>query len=129
MTHDQPFCDNSHRRRHWESGPTNGPHVAPPPPPETSDAAPTSVVAREDASPLLSRHIRVYDSDRRPLVEAGQVLLCRCGQSANKPFCDGSHVRVGFCSRTPDLAADRLEAESPEGFESNPDAARPDADG
>ena len=28
--------------------------------------------------------------------DSGTVFLCRCGQSATKPFCDGTHAGVNF---------------------------------
>ena len=30
------------------------------------------------------------------LEEGREVSLCRCGGSVNKPFCDGTHSRIGF---------------------------------
>ena len=35
-------------------------------------------------------------SDGKPITVEGEVLLCRCGGSKNKPFCDGSHKQYGF---------------------------------
>jgi len=28
--------------------------------------------------------------------DGASVVLCRCGRSLNKPYCDGTHTRVGF---------------------------------
>jgi len=34
--------------------------------------------------------------DGTPYPVRNRVTLCRCGNSANKPFCDGSHIKAGF---------------------------------
>jgi len=36
------------------------------------------------------------DGNRYDLTGKPAFSLCRCGASANKPFCDGSHNRIGF---------------------------------
>ena len=43
-------------------------------------------------------------ADGKVLESSGTVALCRCGDSKNKPFCDGTHVAKGF---TDDKAPDR----------------------
>jgi CDGSH-type Zn-finger protein len=55
-------------------------------------------------TPLSNGPIRIegeftiHDSEGAQFGLAGRTVisLCRCGQSANKPFCDGSHARTGF---------------------------------
>ena len=41
--------------------------------------------------------VRIVDWNGSPYTVARQpAALCRCGASANKPFCDGTHSREGF---------------------------------
>lgn len=45
----------------------------------------------ETGGKFTYRHGEVVETVEKP-----RVFLCRCGQSANKPFCDGAHKTVGF---------------------------------
>lgn len=125
LSRNQPFCDNSHRRRGWTSGPTSEPNNTLPEPRDGADDEPTRVTALQDKSLDLRGHLKIYHSDGRPLAEAGRVLLCRCGQSRNKPFCDTSHEDADFRTRAPEIEHERLEAETPAAFTPNPQVPDP----
>ncbi len=47
---------------------------------------------------LVSGTVQVVNAEGQPIaVQPGpRVALCRCGHSAKKPFCDGSHKTSGF---------------------------------
>ena len=56
------------------------------------------IQVRENGPNKITGPITIVDAAGREFVlpEGSAVALCRCGQSANKPFCDASHKRVGF---------------------------------
>ncbi|MCQ6279338.1 CDGSH iron-sulfur domain-containing protein [Bacillus sp. EB600] len=50
-----------------------------------------------DNGPLVvTGDIHLIDSGGNEYTKKEKIFLCRCGQSSNKPFCDGTHKKVGF---------------------------------
>ena len=59
---------------------------------------------------IVDGPVRLIDADGKeyPGLAGRKIALCRCGASTNKPFCDGTHSKVGFA------AAERAVPESRE---------------
>ena len=80
----KPFCDNSHEdagfKEHGAVGETGEP---------VDSGGPLRIGKAPNGPLLFSGNFSIVSSGAR-------VALCRCGQSNNKPFCDGEHKKVGF---------------------------------
>ena len=68
--------------------------------PDPAGQADVTITVRDDGNLRVAGPVTILDGEGNALeVEAGRpVFLCRCGGSASKPFCDGSHRTNGFRS-------------------------------
>ena len=57
---------------------------------------------------IVKGDVELKDSDGNSYPAEKRMALCRCGASTDKPFCDGTHSRIGF------QAAERAVPESKE---------------
>lgn len=56
-------------------------------------------IKASDNGPLrVKGSIELMDGEGNLMETKEEFALCRCGQSKNKPFCDGSHASTGFTS-------------------------------
>jgi CDGSH-type Zn-finger protein len=64
---------------------------------------PAKITINNNGSIKIDGEFSIYDQEGKPFDLAGRTTigLCRCGQSQNKPFCDGSHRVAGFESVCP----------------------------
>jgi CDGSH-type Zn-finger protein len=81
------------------------------------EALTPGIQSAPDGPYLLTNVPRLTDWLGVSLEPLPQAALCRCGASALKPWCDGSHSVIGFsAAKAPDRVADRLDAYQGQGI-------------
>jgi CDGSH-type Zn-finger protein/uncharacterized Fe-S cluster protein YjdI len=91
----KPYCDGSHHEIGFAA-------TGEPPTGKTDMLAVRDGVLAIDPQtngPLRVRgNLEIVSGTGRALARVTSAYLCRCGGSANKPFCDGTHAKIGFKS-------------------------------
>lgn len=89
----KPFCDNSHQdsgfRATGEPASVDAPALA-------QRNGVLEIKPKPNGPLIVNGPVELCSGTGRAVTRAEQLFLCRCGGSANKPFCDGSHKRNGF---------------------------------
>lgn len=89
----KPFCDGAHAAAGF---------VATGEPPAKEFAAldvrngPVNIQPQPNGSLMVTGNLEIVSGTGRTVNKVTKTWLCRCGHSANKPYCDGSHKAAGF---------------------------------
>jgi CDGSH-type Zn-finger protein len=93
LSKNKPYCDHSHAEGQFHA-------TGEPPTKETPALAvrngPLIVTPTKDGPLQVEGALEICAASGRTVSRETKTWLCRCGHSANKPFCDGSHKKAGF---------------------------------
>jgi CDGSH-type Zn-finger protein len=69
---------------------------------DAASAGPVTVTACANGPLIVRGDVDLVDEHGDPLeAHRRTIALCRCGASAIRPFCDGSHKAIGFRTEPP----------------------------
>ncbi len=54
-----------------------------------------NIKVRDNGPLIVEGEFTLTDASGEP-IEVRKAALCRCGGSTTKPFCDGTHSKIGF---------------------------------
>lgn len=89
----KPFCDGSHNAAGFTA--SGEPVTAKSDPLPTRDG-PLHVTPTPNGPLQVQGNVEICSGTGRTINRVSTTFLCRCGGSSNKPYCDGTHARIGF---------------------------------
>ncbi|MFN0299920.1 MAG: CDGSH iron-sulfur domain-containing protein [Burkholderiales bacterium] len=89
----KPFCDGSHAAANFIA---TGEVPAKDSTPLATRNGPLAIKPATNGPLLVSGPVEVVTGTGKTVNRSTGAAFCRCGQSANKPYCDGTHAKVGF---------------------------------
>ncbi|MCC7542593.1 MAG: CDGSH iron-sulfur domain-containing protein [Deltaproteobacteria bacterium] len=92
-SHNKPFCDGSHTSAGFAA--TGEPATETSAPLDVRDG-PVTITPRPNGPLVVRGNIEITTGTGRTVHRVTKTVLCRCGHSSKKPYCDGTHARVGF---------------------------------
>ncbi len=89
-----PYCDNSHREIDF----SDAGKVLVSLPSKVEGNGELSISTSSGGPLKIEGPFTLLDTDGGEICESSSASLCRCGASNMKPYCDGSHIAIGFQS-------------------------------
>ena len=88
----RPFCDGSHESVAFKDDGKARPGRID----ATVPGGRLTIEAAANGPLILTGPLEIRNAEDKVIFRGDQTALCRCGASANKPFCDGSHNGIDF---------------------------------